>query len=224
MEGLKLKRKIIIGACAAVAIAVFSIVYVCNTNTGMVKHTSTAEDTSTDSKLSGGSSGSGSFSEIRYGQDKLITESDVIVRCIFTGEKETETITSVTQNGRGEDMEFTAPVTMYRMKTVESLKGSVDDEFEFRLIGTGDRNFKKDGEYVLFLNYNSEKNIYKLISYSQGFNRVKRESGNDQKSVTQSVSSDETVSRDEPVEIESVDLNEVMNYKELKNKIKELEK
>jgi len=217
-----LKRKIIIGACAAVA--VFSMVYVCNTNTGMVKDTSTAEDTSTDSKLSGGGSGSGSFSEIRYSQDKLINESDVIVRCIFTGEKETKTITAVTKNGRGEETGLTAPVTTYKMKTVECLKGSVDDEFEFGLIGTGDRNFIKDGEYVLFLDYNSHNNTYKLVSYSQGFNKVKQESGNDQKSVTQSVSSDGKVSQDEPAEIESVDTNEVMNYQELKNKIKELEK
>jgi hypothetical protein len=214
MGVFKLKKKMIIGACAVIAIALFSTIYVCNTNT----ETDTNTNTNIDSKLNDENSGSVSYSEIRYDQDKLINNSDLIVRCIFTGEKETKSISSLTKNGRGEEDGFEAPVTTYKMKTVESLKGSVNDEFEFILLGTGDRNFKKDGEYVLFLNYNSQKNIYKLVSYSQGFNKVKQESNNAQKSGALSASSDE------PIEIQSVDTNEVMNYKELKEKIKELQK
>lgn len=208
----------IIGSCVLVIIAVFSAIYMCNVNTGV------AEDTSINSNLSGGNSGNALYSEIRYHEDELINNSDVIVRCIFTGEKETKKVTALTKNGRGEDMKVTAPVTTYKMKTVESLKGSVNDEFDFGLMGTGDNNFKKDGEYVLFLNYNSQNNTYRLVSYSQGFNKIKQKNTNAKSSDIKSVASSKTVVPDESTEIESVDTNEVINYKALKDKIKELEK
>ena len=207
----------IIGACL-LAVAVFSTVFICNVNKGA------ATDTSTNNSLSDGNSGNVFYSETRYNQDELINNSELIVKCVFTGEKETKKVTALSKNGRGEDMKVKGAITTYKMKTVESLKGSVNDEFEFGLMGTGDNNFKKDGEYVLFLNYNSYNNTYRLVSYSQGFNRIKQKSTASKSSDIESDASNKTVSQDETTEIESVDTNEVINYKDLKNKIKELEK
>jgi len=212
-----MKRKIIPAACLAAAVVLLFAAYTIN-NVYKAKDTANA----TADISSKANSGMGHFSEIRYDQNTLIDSSDVIVRCIFTGEKETKNITSLTKNGRGEDMEFEAPVTTYKMKTVESLKGSVDDKFEFGLIGTGDGNFIKGGDYVLFLNYNSELDKYKLVSYSQGFNKV-REISKEEINAAKAAA-DGTLSQDQTIEIETVETNEVMNYMDLKNKIKELEK
>ncbi len=211
-----MKRKIIPAACVAAVLLLF-VAYIIN-NVYKYKDTATA----TAGISSEANSGSVHFSEIRYDQNTLINNSDVIVRCIFTGEKETKTVTALTKNGKGEDDGMVAPVTTYKMKTVESLKGSVEDKFEFGLIGTGDRNFIKGGDYVLFLNYNSELDKYKLVSYSQGFNRVK-EIGREEINAAKA-SADGTLSQDQTIEIETVETNEVMNYLELKDKIKELEK
>ena len=211
-----MKRKIIPAACVAAVLLLFTV-YTINY---VYKYKDTA--TATAGISSEANSGSVHFSEIRYDQNTLINNSDVIVRCIFTGEKETKTVTALTKNGKGEDDGMVAPVTTYKMKTVESLKGSVEDKFEFGLIGTGDRNFIKGGDYVLFLNYNSELDKYKLVSYSQGFNRVKeirQEEINAAKAAA-----DGTLSQEQTIEIETVETNEVMNYLELKDKIKELEK
>ena len=211
-----MKRKIIPAACVAAVLLLF-VAYIIN-NVYKYKDTATA----TAGISSEANSGSVHFSEIRYDQNTLINNSDVIVRCIFTGEKETKTVTALTKNGKGEDDGMVAPVTTYKMKTVESLKGSVEDKFEFGLIGTGDRNFIKGGDYVLFLNYNSELDKYKLVSYSQGFNRVKEISQEEINAAK--AAADGTLSQDQTIEIETVETNEVMNYLELKDKIKELEK
>ncbi len=211
-----MKRKIIPAACVAAVLLLFTVYTINN----VYKYKDTA--TATAGISSEANSGSVHFSEIRYDQNTLINNSDVIVRCIFTGEKETKTVTALTKNGKGEDDGMVAPVTTYKMKTVESLKGSAEDKFEFGLIGTGDRNFIKGGDYVLFLNYNSELDKYKLVSYSQGFNRVKeirQEEINAAKAAA-----DGTLSQEQTIEIETVETNEVMNYLELKDKIKELEK
>ena len=212
-----MKRKIIPAACLAAAVVLLFAAYIID-NVYKAKDTANA----TAGISSETNSGTGYFSEIRCDQNTLINSSDVIVRCIFTGEKETKNVTSLTQNGRGEDMEFEAPVTTYKMKTVESLKGIASDKFDFILIGTGDRNFIKGGDYVLFLNYNSELDKYKLVSYSQGFNRVKEISQEEINAAK--AAADGTLSQDQTIEIETVETNEVMNYLELKDKIKELEK
>ena len=211
-----MKRKIIPAACVAAVLLLFAA-YIIN---NVYKYKDTANATAGIS--SEANSGSVHFSEIRYDQNTLINNSDVIVRCIFTGEKETKTVTALTKNGKGEDDGMVAPVTTYKMKTVESLKGSVDDKFEFGLIGTGDRNFIKGGDYVLFLNYNSELDKYKLVSYSQGFNRVKEISQEEINAAK--AAADGTLSQDQTIEIETIETKEVMNYLELKDKIKELEK
>ena len=212
-----MKTKIIPVACLAVAVVLLFAAYIIN-NVYKAKDTANA----TADVSSEANSGSVHFSEIRYDQDSLINDSELIVRCIFTGEKETKKVTALSKNGRGEDMEIKGAITTYKMKTVESLKGSVDDEFEFGLIGTGDRNFKKDSEYVLFLNYNSHNSTYTLVSYSQGFNRVKEISKEEINAAK--AAADGTLSQDQTIEIETVETNEVMNYMDLKNKIKELEK
>ncbi len=212
-----MKRKIILTACAVAALVLLFAAYIID---DFYKAKDTANATADMSSKA--NCGTSYFSEMRYDENTLIGSSDVIVRCIFTGKKETRNITSLTKNGRGEDMEFEAPVTTYKMKTVESLKGSVEDKFEFGLIGTGDRNFVKGGDYVLFLNYNSQLDKYKLVSYGQGITRVRNitREGDD----TAISSADGTTSQDGNIEIETVETNEVMNYLDLKHKIKELEK
>ncbi len=217
-----MKRKVIPAVCVTAALVLLFAAYIIN-NVFKAQDTATAKAATTSmDNSSKANCGTSYFSEMRYDENTLIGSSDVIVRCIFTGEKETKNVTSLTQNGRGEDMEFEAPVTTYKMKTVESLKGSVEDKFEFGLIGTGDRNFIKGGDYVLFLNYNSELDKYKLVSYSQGFNRVKEISQEEINAAK--AAADGTLSQDQTIEIETVETNEVMNYLELKDKIKELEK
>ncbi len=216
-----MKRKIIPAACVAAVLLLFAAYTINNAYKAQYTASAKAGTTSMDNS-SKANCGTSYFSEMRYDENTLIGSSDVIVRCIFTGKKETSNITSLTKNGRGEDMEFEAPVTTYKMKTVESLKGFVEDKFEFGLIGTGDRNFVKGGDYVLFLNYNSTLDKYKLVSYGQGITRVRN--------ITREVddtaisSADGTTSQDGNIEIETIETNEVMNYLELKDKIKELEK
>ncbi len=213
-----MKKKIIIGSCVIAILAIFSTVIIFNVNTGKSKFTSINGDSN------GGNAGNVLYSEIRYNEEELINNSDLIVRCIFTGEKETKKISSKTKNGRGEETEFEAPVTTYKMKTVESLKGSVKNEFEVPFMGNGNSNFINGNEYVLFLNYNSEMDLYKLVSYNQGFNRIKQKNNDSKSSDIKSNASSKKVSPDETTEIESVDTKEVINYKLLKDKIKELEK
>ncbi len=213
---VKMKRKIIPAACVAAVLLLFTV-YTIN-NAYKAKDTATA----TAGMSSKANCGTSYFSEMRYDEDTLIGNSDVIVRCIFTGEQETKTVTALTKNGKGEDDGMVAPVTTYKMKTVESLKGFVEDKFEFGLIGTGDRNFVKGGDYVLFLNYNSQLDKYKLVSYSQGFNRVREITPEGEGTAISSA--DGTTSQDGNIEIETIETNEVMNYLELKDKIKELEK
>ena len=211
-----MKRKIIPAACVAAVVLLFAA-YTIN-NAYKAKDTANA----TADMSSKANCGTSYFSEMRYDENTLIGSSDVIVRCIFTGEKETKTVTAMAKNGRGEDSGITAPVTTYKMKTVESLKGSVEDKFEFGLIGTGDRNFIKGGDYVLFLNYNRELDKYKLVSYGQGITRIRNitREGDD----TAISSAHGTASQDGNIEIETVETKEVINYLDLKNKIKELEK
>ncbi|OPX43276.1 hypothetical protein CLHUN_28240 [Ruminiclostridium hungatei] len=215
-----MKRKIIPAACVTAAIVLLFAAYIIN-NVCTDTATATAGITSMDNSGMA-NCGTSYFSEMRYDENTLIGSSDVIVRCIFTGEKETKTVTALTKNGKGEEDGMVAPVTTYKMKTVEGLKGSVDDKFEFGLIGTGDGNFVKGGDYVLFLNYNSELDKYKLVSYGQGINRVKEITRAGEGTAISSA--DGTMSQDGNIEIETIETNEVMNYLELKNKIKELEK
>jgi hypothetical protein len=202
-----MKRKIFTSACTFVLIALLSVL---NVSDGILK----GKDG--ESIYAGKSSFSGaSFSEIRLSPDELINKSGLIVRCIFSGKKETKIVSSLTTNGKGEETGFEAPVTTYKMKTVDCLKGSVNKQFVFGLIGTGDRNFEKNGEYVMFLNYNSHNKTYTLVSYSQGLTKVKKKDNGSAKSLSDL--------KDEEIEILS-QAGELTELKQLKEKIKELEK
>ncbi|MHB8064846.1 MAG: hypothetical protein ACYDG2_19850 [Ruminiclostridium sp.] len=198
-----MKIRMIIGVCGAIAIALLSTAYVWNINS--------------DSKASGDNAVNVDFSEIRLSQDELIKDSDLIVRCIFNGEKETKRVSAKTKNSKGHEVTVKGSVTTYKMKSVENLKGSVNNEFEIGLMGSGDKNLEKGGEYVLFLDENGSDGRYRLVSYGQGFNKVKLKSSGSENDIMN------PDSLDQPVEIETIETKEVMNYKDLKERIKELE-
>ncbi len=208
-----MKGKVIIGVCGAVAIALFSTIYVYNTD------------------LVGKSSGNSevNYSEEYYSQDELIKKSDLVVRCVYSGEKETKRVSAKTTNSEGKEVTVKGSVTTYKMKPVEKLKGSVSNEFEIGLMGSGNKNFEEGREYVLFLNKNGTDK-YRLTSYGQGLNKVKHKNSDSENNKTKSASSlksdslNEYDSADESIEIESVETKEVINYKALKEKIKELDK
>jgi hypothetical protein len=152
-------------------------------------------------------SASANFSEIRFSKDELINKSDLIVRCKFTGKVETKLISSKVENSQGKIINFEAPVTTYKMRSIEALKGSSNDEFIIGTMGDSESFIQKDEEYVLFLQNTPEDDKYRLTSFGQGLNKVKKK--------------DKSSSLDESIDIESLG-NENFNYKELKDKIKDL--
>ncbi|PYG84883.1 hypothetical protein LY28_03504 [Ruminiclostridium sufflavum DSM 19573] len=164
------------------------------------------------------------FNESKASQAELIEDSDIIVRCVFEGEPKTENKTAMTTGADGKEFTITSPVTAYKMKLVENLKGVVNNEFEIGLIGSKDNKIENGAEYVLFLDKSNENGSYRLVSYNQGFNKVKQKSSdlkNSTEKFTSVLTSDST---DESIEIESVATKEIINYKALKDKIKELDK
>jgi hypothetical protein len=221
MGVLELKRKIIIGACTVVAIALFSTAYVCNINS----ESKASKDTSANTSLSKNNSVGADFSEVRYSQDDLIKNSGVVVRCTFGGEKETKERTTMTTNTKGHKYSITALVTTYKMKLVESLKGSPEKYIDVVTLGSGNEHLETGEVYVLFLNKNKSEDTYRLISYSQGLNIVKQKNNSSGSERTEeSASLTGAVLSDESIEIQSAETREVMNYKELKDRIKALEK
>ena len=142
------------------------------------------------------------YSEIRYSQDDLVTKSDLIVRCTFKGDKETKMVSSKPKNN--DESGFEAPVTTYKMKLIEVLKGFEDKDITINSLGGPDSYFEKGTEYLLYLSKNPD-NTYKLVSFSQGLNKVKKSDKSDS---------------DDSITIESKS-NDKINYKELKEKIKE---
>jgi hypothetical protein len=201
-----LNRKVIIGVCGAMAIALFSTIYVYNTNLA--------------SKSSGNSEVN--YSEVYYSRDELIKNSDLVVRCVYSGENETKRVSAKTTNSEGKEVIVKGTVTTYKMKPVEKLKGSVNNEFEIGLMGSENKNLEKGSEYVLFLNKN-DTDKYKLTSYGQGLNKVKHKNSDSENNKTKSDTLIQSDSSDESIEIESVETKEVINYKALKEKIKELD-
>ncbi len=152
------------------------------------------------------------FSEVYLSQEELIAKSDLIVVCKFNGKKETKIVSSKPNSEKGESG-LEAPVTTYKMKPIEVLKGSVNDEFIINTFGGADSFLEKGESYILFLNINPD-NTYRLVSNGQGMNKVTFKN----KSL--------------PIndEINDVDIgiqtknNEAFNYKMLKDKIQELKK
>ena len=197
----------------AVAVVLFFTAYIFNLN----------NDANTDKSLKV------AYNESRASQDKLIEDSDIIVRCVFEGEAKTETKTALTTGADGKEFTITSPVTAYKMILVENLKGFANDEFEVGLIGSADKNFVKGVEYVLFLDNSDTDGRYKLVSYNQGLNKVKHKKNGVENSKTKSASLlesnslNEANSSDESIEIESATTKEVIDYKSLKEKIKELD-
>jgi len=145
------------------------------------------------------------FSEIRISQDELINESDLIVRCKFSGNKNKIKVTAETSEGYA---------TIYEMKSVEDLKGASNKNFELGMFGDGDKKLEKGDEFLLFLCKNPN-GVYRLVSYSQGFNKIRQKNTG---SVNTFSDSEDTS------EIQSFETDEVMNLKELKDRIKALEK
>lgn len=149
------------------------------------------------------------FSEVYLSEDELISKSDLIVMCKFNGKKETKIVSSKPNSEKGESG-LEAPVTTYKMKPIEVLKGSVNDEFIINTFGVADIFLQKGESYVLFLNKNPD-DTYKLVSNAQGMNKVT----NKNKSLHINDSFN-----DEEIYIQSKN-NEVFNYNMLKNKIQE---
>lgn len=210
-----MKKKVIIGACAVVAIALFSTAYICNINSD----SKASKDNSANASFNTANSVKANFSEMRLSDAELIKQSDLVVRCIFKGEKETKERTHEVTGGDGKEQSLTALVTTYKMKLVETLKGSVNKNFDVVTFGGGNEYLETGDEYLLFLHYNKTEDTYTLVSYGQGLNIVKQKENSSKKNIT------EADSLDDAIEIKSAETKvEVMNYKELKQKIKELDK
>lgn len=152
------------------------------------------------------------FNEVYLSEDELIAKSDLIVMCKFNGEKETKIVSSKPNNDKGESG-FEAPVTTYKMKPIEVLKGSVNDEFIINTFGGADSFLEKGESYVLFLNINPD-NTYKLVSNGQGMNKVTLKN--------KSLPINDAIN-DAEIDIQSKN-NDAFNYKVLKDKIQELRK
>ena len=209
-----MKKKLIIGICTAVVISLFTTVYLYNVRLNSVG----SEIKSTDI----GSSVKANFSEIRLSQDDLIKNSDIIVRCVFKGDKETKDRTRMTTGGDGKENSITIPVTTYKMKLVENIKGTVGKNFDVVTAGGGNEYLESGDEYILFLTDNKSQGTYTLVSYSQGLNIVKQKESNSEKNKKDSATLNQTDSTDEV--IESAETKEVVRISDLKKKIKELEK
>ncbi len=193
-------KKNILVICGVVLIALLSTLYVFNFGL----NSKVSDENISFSEINEETS-SIHFSEIRMSQDELITKSDLIVRCKFNGNKNKQKVTAKTSEGYA---------TIYKMKSVEDLKGSSDKNFELGMFGDGDKKLEKGDEFLLFLCKNPN-GVYRLVSYSQGFNKIRQKS-------TDSVN---TLSDSEDTsEIQSFETDEVMNLKELKYRIKALEK
>jgi hypothetical protein len=219
-----LKNKIIIGVCAAMTLALLSTAYVCNMNSESGANLGSAVNNVSKQKLKKTGDGvKADFSEIRLNQDQLIKASDLVVRCIFSGEKAKEDRTSITKDGNGKEFSVTLPVTTYKMKLIENLKGKADVEFEVGTLGSGYEYLETGDEYVLFLVKN-KNDTYTPLSYSQGLNILRQKNSDSKNIAVDSAVSDVSVFPDDALEIKSAETNEVINYKQLKEKIKELEK
>lgn len=193
-------KKIILVICGVVLIALLSTL--CVFKFGLKSKVS--DENVTFSEVNEETS-SVHFSEIRMSQDELINKSDLIVRCKFSGNKNKTKVTAKTSEGYA---------TIYEMRSIEDLKGSSNKNFELGMFGDGDKKLEKGDEFLLFLSKNPN-GVYRLISYSQGFNKIRQKSTGSVN--TLSVSEDTS-------EIQSFETDEVMNLKELKDKIRELEK
>ncbi|OPX43977.1 hypothetical protein CLHUN_22200 [Ruminiclostridium hungatei] len=192
-------KKIILVICGVALIALLSTLYVFNSGL----NSKVSDENISFSEVNEETS-SIHLSEIRISQDELINESDLIVRCKFSGNKNKVKVTAETSEGYA---------TIYKMKSVEDLKGSSNKNFELGMFGDGDKKLEKGDEFLLFLCKNPN-GVYRLVSYSQGFNKIRQKNTG---SVNLSDSEDTS-------EIQSFETDEVMNLKELKNRIKELEK
>lgn len=96
--------------------------------------------------------------EISLSFQQLVEQSDVIVGCEYSGKKETRLMYS---------KRIVVPVTRYKMKKIEVLKGSIKKEFTIGMLAGRDNKLQKGKEYVLFLIKNPD-DTYKLVSYAQG--------------------------------------------------------
>lgn len=193
-------KKIISVICGVAIIALFATLYVFNFGL----NSKVSDENISFSEVNEETS-SVHFSEIRISQDELINESDLIVRCKFSGNKNKIKVTAETSEGYA---------TIYKMESVEDLKGSSNKNFELGMFGDGDKKLENGDEFLLFLCKNPN-GVYRLVSYSQGFNKIKQK---DTGRVNTLSASEDTS------EIQSFETDEVMNLKELKNRIKGLEK
>lgn len=145
------------------------------------------------------------FSEIPLTQNELINQSDLIVRCKFSGHKNKRNVTAKTSEGH---------VTIYKMKSVESLKGTCNKYFELGMFGDGDKALETDDEFILFL-CKSPDGVYGMVSYSQGINIIRQRNTDSMNTISNS---------EDTSEFKSIETNTVINLKELKNRIKQLER
>lgn len=193
-------KKIISVISGVALLALLSTLYVCN----FVLINKVSDENISFSEVNEETS-SIQFSEIRFTLDELINKSDLIVRCKFSGNKEKRHIKAETSEGYA---------TIYEMKSTQDLKGSSNNNFELVMFGDGDKKLEKGDEFLLFLCKNPN-GIYRLVSYSQGFNKIREKNSGSQSTLTDS---------EDTSELQSFETDEVMNLKELKKRIKELEK
>lgn len=215
-----MKRKVVISICSVATVALLLPVYMFYNNID--------NNESINNSVSSVDSVKTNLSEIRVTQEQLIKSSDLIVRCKFQ-EKRTKDRKRDIKNEDGSVVTVTEPATTYKLKVLQFLKGSADKYIEVATAVGGNEHLETGDEYVLFLDYKEQYDVYIMVSLGQGVNIAMYEKDNSKgikgsDSESKAASPDTSLSGSEPVEIQSAETSEVMDYKQLKDKIKELDK
>jgi Na+-transporting NADH:ubiquinone oxidoreductase subunit NqrC len=215
-----MKIKVIISICLVAAVALLSAAYMYFNN---IYNNESINNS--DSNIHSVKAG---LSEMRVTQEQLIKSSDLIVRCKFY-KKITKDIKRNIINEDGSVSAVTEPATTYKLKVLEALKGTANKYIEVATAAGGNEQLETGDEFVLFLEYKEQYDVYILVSLGQGLNIVRYEKDNSKgiknsNSENEAIPPDASLSVDEPVEIRSAETKEVMVYKQLKEKIKELDK